>query len=550
MVKFIELANTFERMRLTTKTNEKVTIAAEFLRLSAGEGVIFLTALPFTKVDPRKMGVGDAAIKNAIVEATGNSEKMVIDSMKKTGTLAETTEEMMTAKRQMTFAEPTELSLANVSTIFNSLSAMNGPGSNSLRQSLIATTLLGMTPLEGKYFIGLLSGQMPSGTNAGDGITERAIAEVTGTDSKLVKRVHAVTGNIVDTYNFARHGDNEILKNVGIRVFTPFEPILAEAPKGGFETVLTGKIFYADKKYDGFRMLIHKLGEVVRIFSRNMEDKTEGFPEICEEICAAFAGHDVVVDGECIGVSAEGRAIPFQNISTRIQRKDGQSNVLVKVKLFDILYLDHNSFMDTPYRERRATLDKAYRPNDTIELAEYIVSGDIEEIKKFSELSKSEGNEGLILKDPDGIVDLGERIHYKVKGLLDTIDCAVYAADHGTGKRKSGFGSFYIGCRGADGNIMPLGKVATGFKQKEGVGGVTLTWMTEQLQPRVVREEGAMVFFGKNPVVIVVACEEIQISPSGGLSLRFPRVADVRTDKEPDTEERVRSIYDSQTRHK
>lgn len=549
-MKFIELANTFERMRSTTKTNEKVSIAAEFLRQSGGEGVIFLTALPFTKVDPRKMGVGDSAIKNAIVEATGNPEKMVIDSMKKTGTLAETTEEMMAAHKQMTFAEQVELSIVEVTGIFDKLAEAGGAGSNTVRQNLIAQTLREMTPQEGKYFIGLLSGQMPSGTNAGDGITERAIAEVTGTDSKLVKRVHAVTGDIRATYNFARHGDNEILKNVGIRLFTPFDPILAEAPKGGFETVLTGKVFYADKKYDGFRMLIHKRGTRVRIYSRNLEDKTDGFPEICEEICATFEGHDVVVDGECIGVSQEGRAIPFQNISTRIQRKDGGSNILVKVKLFDILYLDGNSFMDTPYRERRDTLSNIYRENGTIELAEYIVSGDIEEIKKFSELSKSEGNEGLILKDPDGLVELGERIHYKVKGILDTIDCAVYAADHGTGKRKSGFGSFYIGCRGADGNIMPLGKVATGFKQKEGVGGVTLTWMTEQLQPCVVREEGAMVFFGKNPVVIVVACEEIQISPTGGLSLRFPRVADVRTDKEPDTEERVRSIYDSQTRHK
>ena len=37
-----------------------------------------------------------------------------------------------------------------------------------------------------------------------------------------------------------------------------------------------------ERKYDGFRCQVHKAGDDIKIFSRNLEDMTVSFPEIVE----------------------------------------------------------------------------------------------------------------------------------------------------------------------------------------------------------------------------------------------------------------------------
>lgn len=447
----------------------------------------------------------------------------------------------------MTFADPGDISIKNVEMVFDKLSGINGSGSALQKQKLIAQMLRDMTPAEGKYFIGLITGQMPEKLGAGDGITEQAIALLTGTDNNLVRRVHAITGDIAQTLETAKCGD-VALGSVGITLFQPFMPMLAENPKGGIDSVIQkGVPMDWSKKYDGARLLIHKKGYEVKLFSRKMKDVTEQYPEITEAAFRAFPNYDVVVDGECVAVNAEGRVIPFDNVRTN-EAKEGKIKRIMK--LFDIVYVEEHghcgeSLFNEPFAERKAILHSVVKPDAVMQIAESIVSDDIEEIKRYKELARDEGNEGLIGKALDGIYDFDRRDWTKAKGLLDTIDTTPYAAEYGKGKRKGNFGTIHVGCRRPDGSVMPLGKVATGFSDE------TLAQITELLRPHVLREEGTMVFFEHNPVVIECACEELQNSKSGeGLAMRFPRVKGVRTDKEADTEERVMAIYDSQTRHK
>lgn len=555
-MKFIELANLFEQLRSTKGNNDKAAIIGKFINEHDGAGLTFITNRPFIRKDSRVTKVADAAIKNIIKDAANTDEKTVVEAIKETGYFCTAAEKLMGgAKKQTSFLEPVELTVEQVEAVFSKLTEISGSGSNAARQKLIADTMRQMTPVEAKYFVAILCEQMPKGVGVGDGLSEQGIACATGTDSRLTSRVHNIKNDINVVLTIARKGD-KALDAIDVTVFEPFWPMLAEGLKKGRtmkDVIKPGHKILADKKYDGFRLLIHLENGIVKLYSRQLEDKTDGFPEIVAAVKAAFPGvKKLIIDGECIGVSDEGRAIPFKKISTRIQKKDGSAaTVKVKVKLFDILALEgHEYLFKLPYAERKALLASVLVPNDTFVPAECIITDDIMKVQEFFDLSREEGNEGLIIKELDGTYDFGDRHWIKAKGVLDTIDCVIYGAEWGYGKRQGVFGTFYIACLDGNGGYVPLGKCGNGFKDLKDKGGITLDEMTEMLRPLIMSDDGEVAMFNwAHAPVIEVASEEITFNADGGCAMRFPKFISLRTDKKADLYERVMTIFDGQSRH-
>ena len=75
----------------------------------------------------------------------------------------------------------------------------------------------------------------------------------------------------------------------------------------------------AEEKLDGVRAQIHVAAGTVTIFARGLERVTGAFPEVA----AAFEGHarELVLDGEILAVTADGRPRPFQALQMRLNRK-------------------------------------------------------------------------------------------------------------------------------------------------------------------------------------------------------------------------------------
>src|SRR5207249_1648712 len=109
-----------------------------------------------------------------------------------------------------------------------------------------------------------------------------------------------------------------------------------------------------------FRCQIHKDGERIEIFSRNLERTTPMFPDLVEAVKRQVRARKIIFEGEALAFDeGTGELLPFQ---TTIQRKrkhgveDYAKEFPLKLFAFDLLYVDGEDWTPRPYRERRAEL--------------------------------------------------------------------------------------------------------------------------------------------------------------------------------------------------
>ncbi len=123
------------------------------------------------------------------------------------------------------------------------------------------------------------------------------------------------------------------------------------------------KPYFADFKYDGLRLQIHKEKDFVKIFSRNLEDITDKFPEVVEFFKSNFENVSFVLDSEGVGYDYNNlKFLPFQEFSKRFQSKNYEEvkNIKMIVRAFDILYFNGETLIDKKYKKRREILEKLF----------------------------------------------------------------------------------------------------------------------------------------------------------------------------------------------
>lgn len=332
------------------------------------------------------------------------------------------------------------------------------------------------------------------------------------------------------------------LLNPQIEIGRPIKVMLAQKVRDmeeGFNAV--GEPCEIEYKYDGFRMQIHKDGQTVKIYTRRLEDVTKQFPEVVKIVNENSTYNRMILDSEAIGFDAKTKEYtPFQNISQRIRRKHDIKNLEAKlpveVNAFDILYCDGKNLIKEPFERRREYLEKAFKEKKwSLVVAKKIRTSSIKEAKDFYNEALKMGNEGVMLKSLDAPYKPGSRVGFmvKLKPVMDTLDLVITQAEWGEGKRSAWLSSFTVACIDDDGNIKEIGKVGTGFKEKE--AGVTFEEMTLLLKPLIKSEEGKTVKV-KPEIILEVSFEEIQKSPaySSGYALRFPRLVRLRVDRAPE----------------
>jgi ATP-dependent DNA ligase len=292
----------------------------------------------------------------------------------------------------------------------------------------------------------------------------------------------------------------------------------------------------AEFKYDGSRFQFHKKGAICKIYSRKLEDVTGALPDIVRQLLPV-ATSDVILDGEVIAVK-DGKPRPFQFVLRRFRRKHEVASFTEEIELvpivFDILYHDGVSLIDSSLQERRAHLETAI----TGFIAPQIRSGAVEVLETFYHQALDAGHEGIMIKDPGSRYTPGVRgkAWVKIKPEVDTLDLVVIGGEWGEGRRAHFFGSFLLACQ-EKGKLLPVGKVATGITDE------TLAMLYDLFKDLVISQSGKEVSF--EPVVVFeVGYSEIQQSPNyeSGYALRFPRFVRVRDDKRVDEIDTLESI--------
>ncbi len=356
-----------------------------------------------------------------------------------------------------------------------------------------------------------------------------------------------------------------------------FENAVERFPEGGI----------LQPKYDGLRCQIHKGVEYsdiydksvwvkyiktakagfglfesassdngVKLFSRNLNDITEMFPELVEEL-RSMKSKSFILDGEIIGWDERsGRFIPFQETMSR-KRKYGivqrAKSVPVKFFAFDLLSLDGKNVLNDDLEDRLGKLKGVFlkKEGGFVDLTENVFfDSDVKELSKHFDRYVEDGLEGVILKKKKGGYLPGVRNFdwMKIKKsmgskVVDTIDAVVLGYYYGSGRKTEfGMGSLLVGVYNSDEDVFEsVGKVGTGFTDADWeVVAKRLIPLEMKEKSENVRSELSADVWLEPEVVISVEADEISKSSvhlagksslGFGLSLRFPRLISFGRDK-------------------
>src|SRR3989344_513903 len=564
-MKYSQLADVYRKLESTTKRLQKTAIIAELLKKTPAAEletlVLLLEGKIFPNWDASESGVAAKLILKAIIAASGESRERAEHEWKKTGDLGKAAENLLGKRKQHTLFSR-ELTVEKVMANLRKLPGMEGSGSVERKTQLIAELLTSATPAEAKYVVKTVLSELRVGVGEGSlrdaivwanfgkqaGISLEDGEEVSiGNREEYTKAASAVQGAYDLTNDFGVVAETAATKGIrglqaiSLKIGTPIKVMLAikaDTIKEGIETV--GVPAEAEFKYDGFRVQIHKDAKGgITLFTRRLEDVTKQFPEVVAMVKTHVKGDSFILDSEAVGYERKsGKYLAFQSISQRIKRKYGieklAEEIPVEVNVFDVLCYKGESCLHKPFSERRKIVERIVRgEGKKIVSARHIISSSEKEIGDFYKKSLKAGNEGIMLKKLDAPYKPGARVGYmvKLKPVMETLDLAIVGAEWGEGKRSSWLSSYAVACQDDDGNLLEVGRVSTGLKEKD-EEGLSFAGMTRLLEPLIASEKGKEVSV-KPKLVIEVDYEEIQKSPTyaSGYALRFPRVKGLREDK-------------------
>jgi DNA ligase 1 len=328
---------------------------------------------------------------------------------------------------------------------------------------------------------------------------------------------------------------------------SPIAPMLAQTASDVDEALdsLDGEVAF-EWKMDGARIQVHKRGDEVRIYTRNLNDVTAAIPEIAREVLS-FPAHQLVLDGEAIAFTAAGRPQAFQTTMRRFGRKLDVERMQLELPMrayyFDCLRREDDSLTERPTRERFAVLTEVVPPAQVIPR---LVTRSSEAATKFYDEAVAQGHEGLMAKSLDAPYEAGNRGAgwLKIK-RAHTLDLVVLAAEWGHGRRSGKLSNLHLGAfdPGQQRYVM-LGKT---FK---GMTDAMLEWQTREFLSRESHHDSSTVYV-RPEIVVEIAFSDLQASARypGGLALRLARVKRYRSDKQvedADTMDTVRRIFAAQ----
>lgn len=564
------------------------------------EDLLPIVYLSVNKVAPAhhgvELGIGDAAVIKTIAETFGKSEAQVKSQLKALGDLGLVAKACRTTQRLM--KKPTALTCVKVLNTFKEIAKETGKNSQENRRNRIKSLLVAAMDCEPQYIIRLSQGNLRIGLAEQTVLVALAHAAVLTEQppvptAQLPGRLEQAAQIMKQTYSVLPDFDQivPVLLRDGIQNlrtvchFTtgvPVGPMLAKATKSFSEILdkFQDIEFTCEYKYDGERAQIHYMEDgSVEIYSRNAECTTGKFPDVAGAM-DRYKKADVksfVMDCEIVAYDREAdHILPFQILSTRARKGATLSNIKVQVCVyaFDLLYLNGQELLQEPLRVRRENLYQSFveTPKE-FSFARAITSNDLEQIQTFLRDAVNHSCEGLIIKtlDKEATYEPAKRSNNWLKlkkdymdSVGDSFDLVPIGAFHGRGKRTGVYGAFLLACYDEETEeYQSVCKIGTGFSE------AVLEERSASLRANVIPMPKQYYRFGETLGVDVwfepvevweVKAADLSISPvhraavgkvdpDKGISLRFPRLLRLRTDKSPEqatTAEQVAEMYQAQ----
>ena len=580
-MEFSIIAEIFERMESTTKRIELTNLLVELLKKTPKKiipnAVYLLQGIIRPNFEGVELGVAEKLAIRAISKSSGLSIKKIEEDYKKCGDLGLTASNILKLKTQTTFTAE-KITLERVYETLFRIAKLGGKGSQDLKMKYISSLLNDATPLEAKFVLKILLGTLRLGIAENTIMDALAIAFTGKKENKeQIENAYNVSSDLGKvSLLIATDGIDEI-KKFKISLFSPIRPMLADRVKSEKEAIKKmPERFAAEYKLDGERVQIHKQANEVVLFSRRLENITQYYPDIVENVKKSLSVNEGVFEAEIVPVNENtGEFLPFQELMHRRRKyklEKAISQYPITVNFFDVLYFDKKDCLNLEYSERRKILEKLVNEDDFSKLVPMLLVKNENEIEDFLENSINSGCEGLMLKTLDAPYRAGARGSNWLKlkreyrnELGDSLDLIVIGAYFGRGRRTGLYGTLLLGTYNPDkDNFSSVCKVGTGFTDEslDQLYQILSNKITLKKNSRVVSEMEADVWFEPELVLEIVA-SEITLSPihktglnlirkGSGFALRFPKfTGKIRYEKaveDASTDEEVLTLYKGQSK--
>ena len=430
-------------------------------------------------------------------------------------------------------AEPS-LAVAAVNAALGEVAGMSGSGSAKRRAETLHGLFARATQDEQHFLFRLLTGELRQG--ALEGVMIDAIAAAAAVPGDAVRRAFMLSGQLPVTALAAVTGGEQALGRFGLRLGRPLRPMLASPAESLDEALAEHGSAIVEYKMDGARIQVHREGDEVHVYTRTLREITGNVSELVD-LVRALPCRSVVLDGETLALTDDGRPRPFQETMSRFgsTRAEQVRALLLRPYFFDCLHLDGADLLDAPLRERNEALRGV--------AGEHLIPGETQpaDASAILEAALEAGHEGVMVKSLDSVYAAGRRgrAWLKVKPV-HTLDLVVLAAEWGHGRRTGYLSNLHLGARDPDGG--PPIMVGKTFK---GLTDELLAWQTKTF-PEFESHRDSWTVYMRPALVVEIELDGAQVSSRypGGLALRFARVVRYRPDKEPadaDTIDAVRA---------
>ncbi|KAK1248226.1 hypothetical protein MKX08_006446 [Trichoderma sp. CBMAI-0020] len=394
-----------------------------------------------------ELGIGGSAISKALRQVFGldnRSLKAIYDKYGDPGDVAFEAKK----KQSFTLRKPKPLTIKGVYQSLVKIATTHGHGSGETKQRIVDRLLQDARGGEESRFIvrtvsqylrigavkttmlialsrAFLLSQAPGSEYSTRDISELSklkkeeLAEVWNKAAEIVKASYARHPNYNDLIPALLEVGvcEKLLLRCGLKLHVPLRPMLGSITRDLSEmlTKLQGRDFACEFKYDGQRAQVHcdEKGKV-SIFSRHLELMTEKYPDLVE-LVPKIRGEGIgsfIMEGEVVAVDREtGELKNFQTLTNRARKDVAIGDIKIDVCLFafDLMYLNGQSLLDRPFRERRELLRSLF-----IEVPHHFTwvksldatSKDSETVLEFFKSALENKCEGIMVKILDNLLDL------------------------------------------------------------------------------------------------------------------------------------------------
>jgi len=546
-----------ERVGGTTRTSEKTALLARYLVWLTGDelrpAAVFLSGRPFPESDQRAIGLGWAAISAAVTKVAGTTAGALSEAYDRSSDLGVAVADVLAHRPE----EPDPSDSPGIVEVAEAFAAIEAASGAAAKGAVFGALLRRCDCVTAKYVVKILTGELRIGLR--EGLLEAAIAEAFERPAAEVQLAGMLTGDVGETAVLAKEGR---LDEARLRLCHPIKFMLASPAEDAAEILSRlGPLVWVEVKYDGIRAQLHRRGSEARLYSRDLHDVSDQFPEIVE--AARSLPWDGILDGEILAY-AGGHVLPFLTLQARLGRKEPTAQVQAEVPVvyvaFDMLAVGPRSadgagraataaaaveaLLAIPLAERRRRLEALDLPtvaeDGCFALSHLMTADSVEALDRVFGEARARRNEGLMVKDPLSGYSPGRRGlgWLKMKRALATLDCVVVGAEAGHGKRHGVLSDYTFAVRDeASGRLVTIGKAYTGLTDAE------IATMTRWFEAHTVRQLGR--FRLVEPTVVVeVAFDVLQRSTrhQSGFALRFPRIVRLRLDKSVDEIDTLQTV--------